>query len=118
MSQTTLKGNKAERIASQYLSKKGFQTLGQNYHCKYGEIDLIVRKDEVLVFVEVKYRKSAKFGYPYEAVTRNKLKKIKLTIDHYLSNHSHQPEYRIDVISILGALDSPRITHFQNITSS
>lgn len=77
-----------------------------NYRCKYGEIDIIARshQDKSIVFVEVKYRSSLRYGLPYEAVDKNKQRKIMLVSKNYINENklSFESKYRYDVISIYG----------------
>jgi putative endonuclease len=111
-------GQKGEDIAATFLRKKGFIILERNYHCKYGEIDLVVKKKGFLVFVEVKARSSMDFGTPEEAVTPAKLEKIIATGYFYQSQHQDAPQaMRVDVIAIefdeKGKL--MRLEHLQNV---
>lgn len=91
-----------EDAAEAYLVSKGYQILERNYHCRYGEIDLITRSEEgVVVFVEVKGRSKANWGDPAEAVTPLKQKKILRTAQDYIykSRLNTETEYRFDVIT-------------------
>lgn len=98
----SLTGQKGEQTAIILLRKNGYRILQTNYNCPFGEIDIICQKNKELVFVEVKARKSLLYGYPFESVTKNKLNKIKKSINYYL-NQKKLPNiiYRIDVVSIL-----------------
>lgn len=90
-----------EEIASVYLEQHGYQILERNFRCREGEIDLICRKMDTLVFVEVKYRSGSSMGYPEEAVDIRKQKRISRCAFVYLSKKrgTHlQP--RFDVIAI------------------
>lgn len=69
-------GSHYERVAEQCLKKQGYKILERNFYCRQGEIDLIARDGEVLVFVEVKYRKSLNQGDPMEAVNDRKQRRI------------------------------------------
>jgi len=94
-------GQKAEQWACDYLEKQGLTLLTKNYHCRQGEIDLIMQDNHTLVFVEVRYRKSAKFGSALESVNHKKQKKIVFTAEHYLlHSKSGYVAYRFDVIAI------------------
>lgn len=96
------KGNVHEQLASAYLTKKGCYILESNFRSHAGEIDLICQDHDYLVFVEVKYRHSDRYGAPYEAVTRNKQFHICRTSDYYCYTHriSEFTPIRFDVISI------------------
>lgn len=109
---TNLLGRKYEAIACDFLKNSGYKILEQNYSNKIGEIDIICTKDDILVFVEVKYRISGKFGRPIEAITPHKLIKIRQTATCYLKQHRKlDSNVRFDAIEILN--DS--IRHIENI---
>lgn len=106
-------GKNGEDLASKYLHSQGYSILERNFHCPFGEIDIICEKAGVLVFVEVKSRFNNNYGSPEEAVTQSKLRKINRTIDYYLIQH-HQKfkPLRIDLI----AIDNGKINHLENIS--
>lgn len=94
-------GNNAERLACDLLVKKGFTILQKKFRSKFGEIDIIARDKETLVFVEVKARTNRKFGLPEEAVTPSKLWKIKKTAEFYSLTHPSLPKkLRIAVVAL------------------
>jgi putative endonuclease len=94
-------GNSAERQAQQFLEKKGFDILEQQYRTRFGEIDLIARDGDEIVFVEVKARNSSEFGSPEESVTPSKLKRIAAVGQMYLRKKKiNHDGFRIDVIAI------------------
>lgn len=105
-------GDSAEALAGRYLEAKGLRVIAQNFRTRYGEIDLIAMDGNEVVFVEVKARKTAEFGYPEEAVTRSKLAKIAHCAATYLrqQNWENKP-HRIDVVAILFTTDPPDIHH-------
>ncbi len=105
-------GDKAEHIAIDYLKKKNFDVLEKNYSAKCGEIDIIARKDDYIVFVEVKSRKNTDFGYACEAVTFSKQEKIRKTALLWLSYHHNELQPRFDVIEIY--TESNTINHIEN----
>ena len=97
-------GARKEELAVQYLKQQGIQVLEQNYRCRQGEIDIIAREENYLLFVEVKYRSTVQHGYPAEAVTRKKQQKIRRVAEYY-QYRMQLPEntpVRFDVIAILG----------------
>lgn len=96
-------GNKGESLACEFLIKKGYIIIEQNFSCKQGEIDIIAKSPtNYLVFVEVKTRNNLKYGMPCEAVTPNKQKHIKLVSKYYiLKNNLYNIDIRYDVIEIL-----------------
>ena len=108
-------GNNAEAKAAKFLKEQGLKILESQYRTKFGEIDLIARDGDEIVFVEVKARQSAEFGFPEESVTKSKLKKIALVGAQYLqSSKLLDAPYRIDVVAI--EADS-KITHLVGVES-
>lgn len=96
-----LQGKRAEDYAAKLLVDSGYIIIDKNFRSKFGEIDIIAKKDGVLVFVEVKARWSPKFGAPEDAVTSQKLYKIRKTADYYcLINSIVDQKMRIDVVAI------------------
>ncbi len=94
-------GNSAEHDALIYLEQAGLRFVGKNYSCKFGEIDLIMQDGKTLVFVEVRYRNSNKFGGAAASVNYQKQQKIIRTAQHYLqNNYSSYPECRMDVVAL------------------
>jgi putative endonuclease len=104
-----------EDLALRYLTRRGYTLVERNYRTRHGEIDLIVRKDDTLVFVEVKLRRGTGFGDPLEAVTTRKQSTIRSLATHYLSDRD--PDFdtlRFDVIGILASADKARLRHIQD----
>lgn len=89
-----------EAMAAAYLKKKKYRLLAANYHCRFGEIDLIVSNSQYLVFVEVKLRKSADFAQALEHVDYHKQNRIRTTAEMYLSENPTDLQPRFDVIEI------------------
>ena len=105
-----LSGKDGEEKACNYLKSKKYKILEKNYRCLYGEIDIIAKYNNTLVIIEVKYRKSAKFGKGYEAVNYTKQQKIIKTLKYYINEKNVKMPVRFDVISI----DDNEITHIEN----
>ena len=97
-------GSTYEKTAAQYLEKTGYRILERNFRCKSGELDLIALDGNVLVFLEVKYRKNAVYGTPAEAVTRAKQRTICKVAAFYRLKYgvSQDVPCRFDVVAILG----------------
>ena len=93
-------GRAGERLAEAFLVEKGFTILYRNWRCGHEEIDLIATKDEMLHFVEVKFRSSNHFGHPEEAVNKQKIKTLMRAIEQFLYQHPHYYDFRLDVLSI------------------
>ena len=110
-------GTAQEKLAAEFLERKGMRVLRRQYQNHFGEIDLICEDGSELVFVEVKARRSETYGYPEEAVTRNKIRHIMQTADIYLQEEKivDRP-WRVDVVAIR-YLDGkePEIIHFPAI---
>ncbi|WP_205739221.1 YraN family protein [Halocella sp. SP3-1] len=108
-------GDWGEKQASKYLRNSGYQILEKNYSCKLGEIDLIICQNDILIFVEVKTRRSINYGPPQAAVDYRKQDKIKKVALYYLSiNRGLDMELRFDVISIMLKKGQVEIEHFEN----
>tara|TARA_R110002124_G_scaffold46393_1_gene139331 strand:- start:348 stop:704 length:357 start_codon:yes stop_codon:yes gene_type:complete len=111
-------GHWGEEKASVFLMEKGFEILEKNYRHKHMEIDLIVKKDNTLIFVEVKTRTGTGFGMPEEFVNYTKARLIMKAAEHYIYAVDWHLDIRFDIVSILiipnGALD---IRHIQDAFS-
>lgn len=93
-------GKNGEAEALKFLEKNGLKLIEQNYHCRQGEIDLIMRDQETLVFIEVRFRKNSLYGSPLETVDHKKQAKIITTTQHYLSRNPSSRQIRFDVIGL------------------
>ncbi|MDA8079013.1 MAG: YraN family protein [Nitrospiraceae bacterium] len=94
-------GKKGEDAAAVFLKEKGFKILRTNYRTPFGEIDIIAKDGDVLVFVEVKTRADDAFGSPFEAVTRRKREKIKKVALCFMKGLRKETAARFDVLSIM-----------------
>lgn len=115
----TVTGSKGEDIACWYLKKHGYKILERNYRIRGGEIDIVAKDGEYLVFVEVKTRYSHEYGLPVEAMTPWKIKFLLKTAQFYLQKISWgDGPYRLDFVSIDFAEsdDNPKIELIKNIT--
>lgn len=103
-------GAELEHIACQHLINHQLTLINQNYTTRFGEIDLIMRDIDMLVFVEVRYRRNIKFGHPIESITKVKQNKMLTTALHYLSHNNQykNTQYRFDVVTILGNITKIR----------
>jgi putative endonuclease len=93
-------GKKGEELAAQFLKKKGYRIIKQNYRNPLGEIDIIAMDKEILAFIEVKTRESIKYGRPFEAITSSKKRKLTNVALLYLKTMKKTPPCRFDVVSI------------------
>jgi putative endonuclease len=95
-------GKYGERVAARYLEEQGLEVVDRNWRCEQGELDIVAREGDVLVFVEVKTRSSVAFGVPAEAVTRVKANRLRGLARSWLADHPHAyGGLRFDVISVL-----------------
>ncbi|HUN65692.1 MAG TPA: YraN family protein [Bacteroidota bacterium] len=112
---TSSLGRKGETIAVDYLRKKGYRIVGQNYRFGRGEIDIVALLEGTLVFVEVKTRRTARFGAPEEAVTPKKQNQIRKTAEGYLFEHDLDDQScRFDVIAVSSRRGTTSVTHLEN----
>jgi putative endonuclease len=103
-------GREGEDIAVSFLSRNGYIVLTRNYRCHHGEIDIIARQKDVLVFIEVKTRTSLSFDSPAAAVTLKKQQQISRTAQYYLATaHLFDTPARFDVVSILISPNQPPV---------
>ena len=95
-------GSLAEDLALNYLINKGYKPLAKNFFCKYGEIDLIMQKNNIIVFIEVRCKTANSLYTPLESITKAKTIKIKKTADAFLAKNNKLSESlcRFDIISI------------------
>lgn len=111
---TVKKGKEAEKLAAHFLETKGYHILEYNYRHKKGEIDLVAKEDTTLVFVEVKMKTSARYGYPEDAVNQKKRELILATADHYIHETDWKGLIRFDIIAILNDPLNPSFEHFED----
>lgn len=109
-------GEMGEELAAKFLKKKGYSIICRNFRCRSGEVDIIARHEGVLVFIEVKTRRSKSFGSPAAAVTPRKQQQIvKGAMEYLVREDLFDTEARFDVVSILVQAGSkPRIELLTN----
>jgi putative endonuclease len=98
-----------------YLLQRGYELVERNYRSRRGEIDLIVRQNDTIVFVEVKLRRGIGFGDPLEAVTPHKQNTLRSVAEYYL--YTRKPPFdtlRFDVIGILADRPEVRVHHVED----
>ena len=117
-----IKGKDGEEMAAKWLIDHGYQLIERNNSTKYGELDIIATKNDVLVFVEVKFKQTEDFGTPEEMIGQNKLMQVRRTAELYLLTNpdiaKSFEKYQIDAICIVGPPDgeASRISHHENLT--
>lgn len=110
-------GKQAEKLACNYLAQQGLKLVTRNYHSRQGEIDLIMKDQSTLVFIEVKYRQSQGFGGAISAITATKQEKIKQCATFYLQQsgfNEYNTACRFDAVIIEGSIDNPTINWLKN----
>ncbi len=93
-------GDAAEERAARFLERHGVRILARKYRTRLGEIDLIAKDGEVLVFVEVRMRSSARWGGAVESIDGRKRRRIEAAARHYLMRLGREPACRFDVVSL------------------
>lgn len=107
-------GKLGEDIATNYLIEKGYIILDRNFECRQGEIDIIAKDKEEIVFIEVKTRTSDKYGTPSEAVNKIKQKHMLQSIKYYLYIKNLNQEFiRIDVIEVYIKNNTFKVNHIK-----
>ena len=90
-----------EKLAKDFLKKRGYRILETNYRCPQGEIDIVAKHKNILAFIEVRAKRSLEFGSPEESITPAKKERMKATATHYQQTHSNLPElWRIDMVAV------------------
>ena len=94
-------GIRGEKLAKDFLKKRGYRILETNYRCPEGEIDIVARHKDFLVFIEVRAKTSLEFGSPEESITPTKKGRLRATASHYQQTHNDLPLlWRIDVVAV------------------
>ncbi|HJP37968.1 MAG TPA: YraN family protein [Gammaproteobacteria bacterium] len=111
MAQHINNGRTAEKLARRFLTDRGLTVVTTNYHCRYGELDLVMCQAELLIIVEIRYRQQTTFGGPIASIATAKQRKIAIATQHFLR---HYPTYRdapvrFDVVGLTGTLHTPDI---------
>lgn len=113
MSDKIKTGNRGETLAADFLRKKGFEIVARNYRFKRCEIDLIARRDNWTIFVEVKTRSSLSYGQPEEFVSAQQARRIFEAAEEYIFSTNWHGHIRFDIVSVkLGV--TPEVAHFED----
>ena len=108
-------GELGEKLALKKLKALGYKKITQNYRCALGEVDLIARDNDTLVFVEIKTRRGKSVGYAKEAVDARKRRQLsKVALAYMKSNDCYGVKARFDVVAVSLAKDNPRIVVIKN----
>ena len=107
-------GRWGEQVAAEHLAKAGLELLARNWRCAEGELDVVAREGDALVFCEVKTRSSVRFGDPAEAVGPEKATRIRrLALRWLAANGVSGRELRFDVVTVLRAPEGVRVRHLR-----
>jgi len=107
-------GKLAEDLAAKFLKNLGYKIIERNIRFRFGEIDIVASKNNQLVFIEVRFRKSAEFGDSLSTIDAKKQKKLKKAILAYIRDHNYTGDFRFDAIGVSGK-KFDKIEHIQNI---
>lgn len=108
-------GKYGEQYAANYLEQQGYTILETNYRVSYAEVDLIVQKDETIIFVEVKTRSYDFYGSPEEFVTSKKQAMMVFAASQYCEKLEHEGEIRFDIIAIIKPKNqAPKVKHIED----
>lgn len=106
-------GLSAEQLAATFLQKQGLNLVAVNYHCRHGEIDLIMLDHNILVFVEVRLRSNPRFGSAAESINRAKQQKLIRAAQFYLQTHPTHSPCRFDAV-LMNSVDASQIHWIRN----
>ncbi len=91
-----------EKLAREFLEKRGYRIRETNYRCPEGEIDIIAKHKDSLVFIEVRTKRSLEFGSPEESITPAKMERLRAVVARYGQTHKDLPSlWRIDVVALV-----------------
>jgi putative endonuclease len=94
-------GAAGEKLAADFLARRGYRLVETNYRCREGEVDIIANKDNCLIFVEVRTKHSSAFGSPEESITDRKKEHLRAVAARYRETHVGLPQaWRIDVVAV------------------
>lgn len=101
-------GRRGEELAARFLEDAGYRIVERNWRCRRGEIDIIARTGDTLVFVEVKTRSGLAFGHPFEAITTTKLARLRaLAAVWCAEHHPRANRIRLDAIAVIAPRTGP-----------
>lgn len=113
---STSVGMQAEDTAAHYLEKQGLSVLVRNWRSKWSEIDIIACDDQdVIHFVEVKYRRSANYGSGFDYITSDKQRRLRRAAEAWMAFQNLDKAFQIDVVSVVGMLENPTIEFEPNV---
>ena len=108
-------GNRGESLAAEYLQIKGYKILGRNYRSKWGEVDIVAKDKDIIVFVEVKTKTTDKYGEPWEMVSPWKVEQVKRMGELWCLEYRWERRVRMDVVGVYLNEVEPRIKHWESV---
>jgi putative endonuclease len=108
-------GNRGETLAAECLQRKGYKILQRNYRSKWGEVDIIAKIDQTVVFVEVKTKSSDKYGEPWEMVNNWKIEQVKKMGEVWCREYGWEGRVRMDVIGVYLDQEESRVEHWESV---
>ncbi|NYE94598.1 putative endonuclease [Psychromicrobium silvestre] len=110
-------GRAGEALAAEFLERRGFEMIDANWRCPSGEIDLVALDGEILVIIEVKTRRSLRYGHPFEAITESKLHRLRTLAVLWARHHGFfTARLRLDAVAVLLAQGAePKIEHLRGV---
>ncbi|MDF9392726.1 MULTISPECIES: YraN family protein [Methylococcus] len=109
-----LTGSQAESWTAEYLMARGLRLIERNYRCRLGEIDLVMAEGSTLVFVEVRYRSSKRYGGALESVDRHKCRRLLAAVQHYMIERRVTGAVRLDVVAVSPGAAGPEAEWIRN----
>lgn len=113
MAKHNILGHKGEDLAAEYLERHGYTIHDRDWHCGHKDLDLVVIKDNTIVFVEVKTRTGTEWGYPQDFVDDRKIRRIVNSADAYLRFYQIDMDVRFDIVSIVAEGETYRVEHIE-----
>lgn len=106
-------GQRSEDVAAQYLRARGFAILDRNWRSRWAVIDIVARKGRVIHFVEVKYRRTSRWGKPMEYMDRRKLSQMQQAAQHWLASYDWNGEVSVDAVAVSS---KEEVEYYENVT--
>lgn len=107
-------GKKGEKMATDFLIEKGYEILERNYRYLKHEVDIIARKENIVVAIEVKTRSTPEFGNPQDFVKPKQIQSLVKAVDHYITDNDLDVEVRFDIIAIIENKLGIRMEHLED----
>ncbi len=111
---TTERGRVAEKLAANYLDQRGFRIIARNWHNRYAEIDIIAERLGTIHIIEVKYRLRTDYGGGLEAITPDKVERLRRATLAWATHNHFTGALQIDIISVTGELTHPVIEYLES----